>query len=183
MEKLFSGGFLMKKFKKLAVFDLDGTLWKENSHVEICNAYYKTKFFSSLVYRGISHFFRSKMNSFLWKCYSKVPKDFAFNFELPFNQEILTLLKQKQNEGFMCLIVSNAPYEIVFHAAQRLNLPFLRCPQFQKKKTLDENYEYSNLFVCTDNVEDFDLVKAADERKIIFTKYNTKFFNSEGFYD
>lgn len=173
----------MKFVEKIAVFDLDGTLWEKNSHIEICNAYYKTKFFSSIIYRGISHFFRKFMLKFLWLCYKRIPKDFALKFELPFNQEILGLLRKKQSEGYFCLIVSNAPYEIVFHAADRLNLPFLRAPQFQKKKLLDEKYSYKDLFVCTDNIEDLDLIKASDSRKIIFTKYNKDKFAQEGVYD
>lgn len=173
----------MKFVEKIAVFDLDGTLWKQNSHIEICNAYYKTHFFTSFIYRGISHFFRKLMLKFLWHCYKKIPKEFALNFELPFDQRILSLLKQKQSEEYFCLIVSNAPYEIVFHAAERLNLPFLCAPQLKKKEVLDKNYAYKNLFVCTDNIEDLDLIKASDSRKIIFTKFNKDKFAEEGFYD
>lgn len=173
----------METKNKIAVFDLDGTLWKENSHIEICNAYYKTKFFTSFIYRAISHFFRKQMYQFLWYCYRRIPKDFVSHFNLQFDCEMLYLIEQKQNEGFFCLIISNAPYEIVFHAAKRLSLPFLHAPQFQKKKVLDENYDYNTLFVCTDNIEDLDLLKASDARRIVFTKYNQKKFNAEGFYD
>lgn len=173
----------MMPIEKIAVFDLDGTLWKVNSHIEICNSYYRTSFFSSLLYRGIAHFFRRQMMHFLWYCYKKIPKDFSLHFDIPFDENAMQLLKEKQDEGYFCLIVSNAPYEIVFHAAERLNLPFLQAPQYQKKKTVDENYAYSTLFVCTDNIEDLDLVKSADFRKIIFTKYNREKFNREGIYD
>ena len=31
----------MKEVNKIAVFDLDGTLWDKNSHIEILNHYYR----------------------------------------------------------------------------------------------------------------------------------------------
>ena len=173
----------MKYAEKIAVFDLDGTLWDKNSHIEILNAYYKTNFFSSFIFRGISHFFRKQMYKFIWYCYRKIPKEFVFQFKLQFNKETLELLKTTMGENYFCLILSNAPYEIVFHAAERLKIPFLQAPQYQKKKILDENYRYSQLFVCTDNIEDLDLLEASNSRKIIFTKHNAKVFNKAGFYE
>lgn len=167
--------------EKIAIFDLDGTLWKENSHIEILNSYFNTKFYSSFLYRGISHFFRKQMYKFICEKYKKIPKNYSLNFELPFNQEILQLLNEMQSEGWFILIISNAPYEIAFHASERLNVPFLSAPIGKKKEVLDENYSYNHLFVCTDNPDDIDLIKISEKRRLIWTKYNTDFFYSQGF--
>ena len=35
--------------EKIAVFDLDGTLYKENSHIEILSEFYKTNIYKSLI--------------------------------------------------------------------------------------------------------------------------------------
>ena len=53
-------------------------------------------------------------------------------------------------------------------------------PIGKKKSVLDENYSYSQLFVCTDNIDDMDLIKASTYKKIVFTRNNTKFFNKHG---
>ena len=35
--------------EKIAVFDLDGTLYEENSHIEILSKFYKTNIYKSLI--------------------------------------------------------------------------------------------------------------------------------------
>lgn len=100
---------------------------------------------------------------------------------LDFNDETVMLLRQKQREGYYCIIVSNAPLEILSSAANALNVPYLKAPIGKKKGVLDQNYTYKNLFVCTDNIEDIDLVEASNTRKIIYTNANKKFFNARGF--
>mgnify|MGYP002863489836 CR=1 FL=1 len=167
--------------EKLAAFDLDGTLWDANSHYEILKAYFKTHFYESLVFRTFRHFFKNQAYHHICKKYEKIPKDYALSFELPFNEHRLALLKSKQLEGFACVIVTNAPYEIAFHASERLSVPFIKAPIGQKKSALDEQYSYKELFVCTDNIEDLDLLNAADSKKIVFTKNNRAFFERHGF--
>lgn len=170
----------MNSVENLAVFDLDGTLWKINSHFEILNAYFKTKFYTSFFFRLFSHFFKKKAYYHICKKYKEIPKEFVYSFEPEFNTEIISLLEEKREKCFFCLILSNAPYEIVEHAAERLSIPFLRAPIGKKKSVLDENYSYNQLFVCTDNIDDIDLIKASTEKKIIFTRNNTKFFKKQG---
>lgn len=172
----------MMDYDKIAVFDLDGTLWKENSHIEILNAYYHTQFFTSIIFRGISHFFRPQMYKLICRLYDKIPKDYALSFELPFNSEILELLRNMQQDGWFVLIVTNAPYEIGFHAAERLKIPFLKAPIGHKKDILDKSYRYKSLFVCTDNIDDIDLIEASISCKIIINKYNKTFFEERGYY-
>lgn len=171
----------MNFIENLAVFDLDGTLWKENSHYEILNLYFKTNFYKSFLFRLYRHFFKKNAYKLICKKYEKIPKDYASSFLLDFNDEIAMLLRQKQTEGYCCIIVSNAPLEILISAANSLNVPYLKAPIGKKKEILDQNYIYKNLFVCTDNIEDIDLVEASNSRKIIYTNANKKFFNDRGF--
>lgn len=171
----------MNSIKNLAVFDLDGTLWNRNSHYEILNSYFKTNFYKSFLFRLFRHFFKSWAYKIICKKYEKIPKDYASSFLLEFNSEIVSLLRQKQTEGYFCLIVSNAPSEILVSAARTLDVPYLKAPIGKKKQILDEKYSYKNLFVCTDNVEDIDLVEASSSRKIVYTKANKDFFSKRGF--
>lgn len=171
----------MMHVKNLAVFDLDGTLWKGNSHYEILNAYFKTNFYKSFLFRVFSHFFKNFAYRFICKKYDELPKTFASSFLLAFAPEIVSLLRQKQKDGFLCVIVSNAPLEIIVGASKRLDVPYLKAPIGHKKEILDKNYSYETLFVCTDNIEDIDLIEASNERKIIFTKNNSDFFEKKGF--
>lgn len=166
---------------KLAVFDLDGTLWNDNSHYEILKCYYKTNFYNSFFFRLFRHFFKQLAYQHICNKYKRIPKDYSLSFELPFNQERLSLLYDKKKEQYECIIVTNAPYEIAFHAAERLSIPFVRAPIGQKKNKLDEIYDYKELFVCTDNIEDIDLIKAANSYEIVFNKNNRSFFYKHGF--
>ena len=90
------------------------------------------------------------------------------------------MLLDKQDEGFFCVIVSNAPVEIVMKAAQRLGIPFIRADVCKKLETLKTIYDFNKLFVCTDNIEDIDLISAADDFEIVQTKNNFKFFKEKG---
>lgn len=171
----------MNFHEKIAVFDLDGTLWKENSHYEILCEYFGTNFYKSLFFRVFRRFFAKCAYQFICKKYEEIPKEYAYSFLLCFDSEIVSLLKSKQGEGFFCVIVSNAPQEIIINAASKLNVAYLKAPIGSKKIVLDENFSYKKLFVCTDNIEDIDLVSASDSRKIIFTAHNKKFFERAGF--
>ncbi|MBD5399978.1 MAG: hypothetical protein HDR56_05575 [Treponema sp.] len=166
---------------KIAIFDLDGTLWNMNSHIMVLNSYFNTKFYTSVFYKGLRHFFPKKMYEFICSKYRQIPKEYVLSFEPEFDETILSVLNEKRKLGYFVLILSNAPYEIVFHASERIGIPFLVAPIGGKKEILDKNYSYDFLFVCTDNMEDIDLLKASNERKIIWNKYNSDFFVSHGF--
>lgn len=171
----------MISVEKLAVFDLDGTLWDKNSHYEILNAYFKTHFFTSLAFRCFNHIFRKLGYAHICKKYEKIPKDFILSFDLPFNEERLRLLREMQDGGYFCIIVTNAPYEIAKRAGERLGIPFIKAPVSGKLVALEKKYAYKKLFVCTDNIEDIDLLSAADFYEIVFTKRNCPFFEKHGF--
>ena len=171
----------MTNIQNLAVFDLDGTLWNKNSHYEILESYFKTSFYNSFFFRLFRHFFKKSAYRIICKKYEEIPKEYSSSFLLDFNQKIVALLHEKQNEGYLCVIVSNAPLEIIVSAAKELKVPYLKAPIGIKKRILDQNYSYENLFVCTDNKEDIDLIRASNSRKIIYTKANKDFFAKWGF--
>lgn len=64
------GDKLKKCVEKVAVFDLDGTLYHKNSHIEILNYYYNTSFFTSILFRIFSFFEHCLaimwVGSFIW---------------------------------------------------------------------------------------------------------------------
>ena len=172
----------MTCYEKIAVFDLDGTLWKYNSHIEILNSFYKTKFFTSVCYKALNKLFKKRLYSFICTAYERIPKEYVLDFNLPFDEEKVALLQKKKQEGFFVLIVSNAPYEICKNAAKRLDVEFIKAPIAGKLQSLTKTYSYDELFVCTDNIEDLDLIEAATEREIVFTKHNRLFFEKRGIY-
>ena len=169
---------MMKKIniKKLAVFDLDDTLYLGNSHNEILCEYYRTKLFKGLL---LKIFFKLlpniaiKINNYL---YSKIPENIKKIFILPFNNDVLRLLEQKRKQKYYILIVSNAPIELIENAAKILNVNYLYAPPYKKEKVLLKLYSYEKLFVCTDNKSDIALLKIADEAMIVCKNKNKKFF-------
>lgn len=165
-----------KYISKLAVFDLDGTLWEPNSHIDIVNKYYKTTIFSSPLYKAYSKIFPKGYLKLLNKKYKKIPKDYIVSYKPVFRESALTLLEQKKNDGYLMLIASNAPVEIVETAANRLSLDFIRADASQKYDAICRKYQFDYLLVCTDNKSDWDLLEKADKSVIYTHKRNKKFF-------
>lgn len=170
--------------ENLAVFDLDGTLWSVNSHYELLNLYYNTHFWTSLPYRCLAKLFPRACACFRDRRFVAVPDDFIESVSFPFAEEYVRLLESKRDEGFFVLIVSNAPRDaIVRGAAERLRCAWLRAGEGQKREALERNYQYSRLFVCTDNKTDCDLLSAADDYCIVAeNRRNRAFFRKRGFY-
>ncbi len=160
---------------KIAVFDLDGTLWRINSHLSILNEYYQTHLFTSLGAKIVSkvsyHFFEK----ILYRYYAEIPQEFIENFNPPFQESALRILNKSREAGFVPLIVSNAPCEIVCQAAKRLKMDYLCAKRGKKAKEFEANYRYNVLMVCTDNKTDCDLLNIAEIR-IIYPYKNRYFF-------
>ena len=61
----------MLKVEKLALFDLDDTLLEGNSHIEVLNCYYRTKFFSSIITKIIGKISEKLQLKILYYFYNK----------------------------------------------------------------------------------------------------------------
>lgn len=161
---------------KIAVFDLDDTLYTDNSHIEILCDYYKTKIFKSFAFKIFGKIFPTTERKVLYHFYNKIPQKIKSNYILEFSQKVVDLLKKKQNEGYFILIVSNAPKELLIAAANYLKVDYLDAMPNQKAETLKANYAYNYLFVCTDNKSDIDLLSIADEAVITCKTKNKNYF-------
>lgn len=165
-----------KKFKeKIAVFDLDDTLYLGNSHIEILCMYYKTNMFKWRVFKLFGKLFpkiEKKLIGYLYKQIDPIIKE---NFMLSFNDNVLKLLQKKINEKYFIIIVSNAPKELLINAAKFLHVEYLSAPPNLKGRTLKHEYAYKYLFVCTDNKSDMDLLLLAND-SVITCKYKHRAF-------
>ncbi len=166
----------MEFHEKIAIFDLDGTLWKENSHIHIVEEFYGTKRFSCLTMRIFARFFPKIFLDILNYYYGHIPKEYIENFNIPFRESAKLLFEEYKKRGFLTIIISNAPIEIVEHAAKRLHTNFLRTDIGQKYMVFSQKYECQTIMVCTDNKTDLDLLKEADIKYIYASEKNKKFF-------
>lgn len=166
----------------IAVFDLDGTLWKVNSHYELLNLYYKTTFWTSFFYKVINKISQKYADYVRDKYFKKIPESFIDNVNFEFDRKIVSMLENKRNQGYEIVIISNAPKEIIVkNAATRLNCKYICAKAGEKFNALIHNYSYNELFVCTDNTTDIDLLKRATQYCIITTKRSRRFFIKRGF--
>lgn len=173
----------MNTVDKIAVFDLDGTLWKVNSHYEILNKYYNTAYWTSFMFRLYACCFPENAVRKRDVFYSKIPESFINSMSFEFNEKVVGLLRKKESEGFKVLIISNAPTEcIVRNASDRLGCNYLTAKVGEKVLELKRYYRYQSLFVCTDNTTDVDLLREADSYRIIHNSlFSTLKFLSKGY--
>lgn len=161
---------------KMAVFDLDDTLYTDNSHIKILCDYYKTQIFKSFIFKIFGKVLPKAERKVLYHFYNKIPQKVKSNYILEFSQKVVALLKKKQNEGYFILIVSNAPKELLIAAANYLKADYLDALPYKKAETVQTNYTFNYLFVCTDNKSDIDLLSIADEAVITCKKKNINYF-------
>lgn len=159
------------KVGKLAVFDLDGTLYKVNSHIEVLNMFYKGRY-RTFFFRLWALFFPNAYQKHINKAFSKIDQDFIESVYFERRESAINLLKLRINEGFYPVIVSNAPVEIVELAGKYFNIDFRRTDIAMKHLALND-FEYKELFVCTDNVTDLDILSVADF-SVIYVKESRK---------
>lgn len=169
-----------KKFKeKIAVFDLDDTLYIGNSHIEILCKYYRTELFKSIFFKIIGKLFPEFERKILNYLYQKIGVSVKENFTLNFNEDVLNILQEKKREGYLILIVSNAPEELLINAAKNLNVEYLSAPPYLKGDVLKQEYSYKYLFVCTDNKSDLDLLLLSDDAVITCKNRHKPFFEKK----
>lgn len=173
----------MEEYSKIAVFDLDGTLWDVNSHHEILNQYYKCNFWTSFLFKILFKVLPKKITKIRDMYFNRIPDSFIDSIQIPFNNKYIELLKEKYNEGYHIIIISNAPHElIVKNAATRLQCDWLCSPEGKKLTMLEKKYKYDYLFVCTDNRTDIDLLEQSNEYQIVTKRNNKRFFRIRGYY-
>lgn len=165
-----------KYCEKIAAFDLDGTLYKDNSHIEILCMYYNTIFFKSIFFVAlgkISSKIQLKIMDFM---YERIPHTVRENFILEFSPKILRLLKKKTDMGYYPVILSSAPFDLIKGAAEYLKIDFCKCIAGKKNEALLQRYKYNRLFVCTDNKTDVNLINLADEAVITAPQKHRDYF-------
>lgn len=166
----------MEHVEKLAVFDLDDTLYVDNSHFAILNTYYHTHFFTSIPMRALGKFFPVLRLRFINLFYKRIPHNYRQHFLLPYRQDVLALLNKRKRAGDRVVIVSNAPIDLLQAAARDLNVEYISARVSRKAVSVQENFMYKHLFVCTDNKTDIDLLNIADEAIITCRRKDKTFF-------
>lgn len=159
---------------KVAIFDLDGTLYLKNSHIEILTEYYNTKFYKSVFFKIFYYIFSKKAQNLLNDRYNKIPNTYKKNFILPFRESALYLFEELKNKGYKIIIISNAPIELIACAANILRVDFKRAEIGKKHLVLEKKID--ELVVCTDNITDLELLKKAKYSYIYVNQKTRKFF-------
>ncbi len=169
---------MMTKIKKekVAVFDLDDTLYQGNSHFLCLNEFYKTKIFTSIPIRCLGKLFPKLHLHIANYFYHKIPDEYKITFKLPYRNEVIKLFKEKQEAGYHTIIISNAPIELLRTAADDLYVEYLKAGIGEKSNCLHSKFEFQELFVCTDNKTDLDLLNIANEAVLTCRPNKRKFF-------
>jgi phosphoserine phosphatase len=165
-----------KEVNKLAVFDLDGTLYKCNSHIELLNKYYGLKVFDCIIAKLFGLVFKTTYLKLLNYFYNRIPNNIKDDFTPEFRISAIQILNAKRENGYEIIIVSNAPSELIRSAAKRLNVDWLRADINRKNEVVSTKYRYNQLFVCTDNTSDMNLLDMANERVIYVSKRTRELF-------
>lgn len=168
-----------KYYKKIAVFDLDGTLYRDNSHIEILCDYYNTNFFKSIIFKMIGKVYSRGQLHLMYYLYNKIPRRYRDNFIPEFSPIIVKKLNEKIKNGFFPLIMSSAPKELLNTASRCLNIGGIKCARADKHNVLTEKYRYDYLFVCTDNKSDIQLLELADEAVITAVPKHREYFRKK----
>ena len=164
------------KREKIAVFDLDDTLYQGNSHFFCLNEFYKTNIFTSILARFMGKFFPETHLKIANYFYNKIPFEYKCVFKLPYRKEVVKLFKSKQQAGYQVIIVSNAPIELLKNAADNLQVEWLKAGVGEKSLCLQKKFTFQELFVCTDNKTDLDLINIADEAVITCKPSKRRYF-------
>lgn len=142
------------------VFDLDGTLWKENSHVFIVERHLGYKKYTNVLARLWCKIdFFSYMVA-LNKDYLKVSKEEIDAF-LPSIIKITSgMLTEAKNNNEQVIILSSAPSGIVKKAEKLFGVPSYHADIGKKaNKLLELLGSNKDIYVVTDNLSDLDLIE------------------------
>ncbi len=164
------------KREKIAVFDLDDTLYQGNSHFLCLNEFYRTNIFTSIPARCLGKILPGIHLKLANYFYNKLPYEYKCIFKLPYRNEVVKLFKDKQQAGYQVVIVSNAPIELLKTAADDLQVEWLKAGVGEKSVCLKNKFNFQELFVCTDNKTDLDLLNIADEAVITCKPDKRRYF-------
>lgn len=155
----------------ICVFDLDGTLWKNNSHVEIVGNYRYGKYYKLLqpMEKIVAHLCPRYYQKYLDSSILKIPVEFVSQYLFNYRQDAINEMKARKALGEKIIVISNAPCIILESSARYLQVECLYAAVGEKKKALiDRIHKWDKLTVVTDNLTDADLLSLADEA-IIYT--------------
>lgn len=157
------------------IFDLDGTLWEENSHVSIVEKHLGRKKYTNLLSRIWCRFFFDSFMESLNRDYRDVPQENIKNFNPHIVTETSEMVRNALKRGEKVIIISSAPVEIVEKAQEMFGVPAYHAEIGKKAeiyKCIGVNSNKVN--VVTDNVSDKDLIEISDTTYFRLNKQNSK---------
>lgn len=166
----------IKKVQRLAVFDLDDTIYVGNSHFSILNDYYHTKFFTSVPMRMLGKLFPSLRLQLINYFYHRIPQSVRRTYTMPCRGDVMALIHQQRVCGAEIVIASNAPKDLLYAASKKFQIPIISAGVGEKLFRIKKSFDYQTLFVCTDNKTDLDLLSAADYAVVTCKRKNKDFF-------
>lgn len=162
---------------KLVVFDLDGTLWFNNSHVDLVYSYYKLKkihIYTVKVLGKLSHKYHMK---FLNEKFDNIPDEFINSFEPQWNEMLLGILNKEKDAGANVIVITNAPERLSNFAQKKLNIPVYHAEIGRKDEVLNK-FSYDELSVFSDNKTDYNIMREADFVGLVINKNNKSYFEN-----
>lgn len=163
----------------VCVFDLDGTLWSVNSHIDILNKYYKKHSLTKLVGKMYGKVFPCRYQKLIDDELSTIPDEFLYAYEPPFRKSALDLMAKYRDLGYKIVVISNAPERILSNVRKRLGIWVLHGEIGHKS---DELMQYcgniDDVVVITDNLTDSDLIRMANVAYIYSNEGRKKKFLS-----
>lgn len=167
----------MGKNKFLYVFDLDGTLWEENSHIFLVEKYVGWKKYSNIFAKIVSRLMPDYYMVQLNKDFAQIPKGFVREFRPHYRNDAVRELYRAKREGHRVIILSNAPLEIIRFAEEKFQTEGFQAPVGEKDKILKELIPvWERLFVVTDNLTDMSMINIADGAIIYTTERKRHYF-------
>lgn len=169
----------------LVIFDLDGTLIRENSHLKVLNDYLPTGY--RILYKVWAKIFPSSFQNLIDKKILEIPIDFISKEVFSYRRCFLDCIRDMKREGKRVIVVSNSPSVILCEISKQIGINCYHAPIKHKAEFVINNFKYNFLEIFTDSESDIDLIKLADKANIIgikpkFKKYclqNARFISEE----
>jgi phosphoserine phosphatase len=168
---------------QICIFDLDGTLWEVNSHIDILNRHFGTHIFDSYFAKIFRKFFPVIFQIVIDSLYDKyIGEEEVKDYAPTFRKSAMEIMSHEIELGNSVVIASNAPKEIVESAAKRLGVNSYRFPIGKKHEIIGLlNNKYDHIKVVTDNISDISLLQYADEYVIYVNDKTKRIFERKGF--